>query len=325
MKSVTLDDLARELNISKFSVSRALSGKPGVSVETRRAVETMARELGYRHPALSAGRSISPGSHTVGLLIPRGDAEVSEFWMHVLGGAEAEAKRIGFKLEIRILDGKATPDDCRGLGGVIIAGRRQVESSDHAKAPHDLVVRIGHPAPLEPNDTVSGASWEGGFLIGQHLRDHGHRRIVYVTDRDGDQSRELRYEGLADAVGVRPGRLLLPPGASFRQAIQEEESTRATTAFVCATDNVAFSVVYGLSRLGKDIPGDVSVVGCNDYAQASLMSPQLTTLQAPMRQIGRTAVQVLAQRLLGEWRDPLSRRIEIAQTLIVRETTGPAP
>ena len=201
-RKVTLDDLSQQLKLSKFSVSRAVSGKPGVSEETREQVVRLARELGYNHTATLPAAS----ERVIHLVIPRADAIHSSFWIEVIGGAEAEAKALGFRLTVDVMgaergtgivDGKAS--------GVILAGRRSrgvIEPFLQLSIPKVL---IGHPRPMEMVDSVQTANFDAGFVVGRLLGELGHRRIAFFTDAPEDEGRNLRLAGLAEAMRAYDG------------------------------------------------------------------------------------------------------------------------
>src|SRR5690625_3403171 len=100
MKRVTMDDLATHLGISKYSVSRALSGKSGVSEQTRERVWAAARKLGYELPrANSEGRRKQRGQLV--LVMSRDEVHDHEVWMDVISGCEEAARQVGYSLITR--------------------------------------------------------------------------------------------------------------------------------------------------------------------------------------------------------------------------------
>lgn len=324
-RKITLDDLSRELGLSKFSVSRALSGKPGVSKETREAVVRAARGMGYNHAATAS----PSGEKVVHLVIPRADAMNSSFWVEVISGAEAEARAMGYRLTIDVLNpdrGTEVLDD--NVNGLILAGRRSrgvIEPFMRLAIPKVL---IGHPRPMEQIDSVQAANFDGGYAVGDILGRLGHRRIAFFTDAPEDEGRNLRQAGLVEAMRVHGG-IVLPP-FRFDEATDAKSMVldaltgpQMPTAFAGATDFVAITLAWGLLELGLKVPQHISIIGSNDSHTASQLGLKMSTVRQPMHEIGATAMQMLQWRLEKAAPDARPRRTLLTPEFIERSTHGP--
>ena len=333
MKRVSLSDIAARLGISKYSVSRALTGKPGVSETTRQSVMRVAHEMGYRHFALRQGGT-DFGDRTVVLLIPLEDLEDGEFWMGVIAGAVSQATELGYTFVTRPVasDDDATRAPSQQVRGVIVAGskaRPALRPYVEAGIPASLVT---YAIPLEPFDTVHAADWEGGAAAAAHLVGLGHRRLGYVTDGPEKPSFAARARGFrataargAAAVEVEA----LPidrdePGLSFERRYQALAAAgKAPTGILASTDAVAFAIAAALGRLGLHVPHDVSLVGFNGGVASSRFVPKLTTLRIPTAEIGAAAMRFLHERIEGG--SMPARRLEFTPTLVVRDSTAALP
>lgn len=330
MKHITLDDIAARLALSKYSVSRALSGKSGVSEMTRKSVLHTAQELGYKHPAvLGQSKPLSEGN--IILLIPYEDLHDSEFWMEVISGAETEAEKLGFGLITRPLSNQVlkSKPSLKQVQGFIVAGskaRAALADFLNAEVP---VVLITYPEPLEQVDTVTIGDWEGSRVAAQHLIDLGHRYFGFVTDRPSKPSNQERFRGLREMAHMHPEIHLISfdigsddPSVAFEKAYASIKEP-APTAIIASTDSVAFNVILALNRLGLSVPRDVSVVGFNDSIQASQFVPKLTTLRVPKTHIGLSAMQSLYRRIQSK--SGYYQRLSLPPEFILRESTGSAP
>jgi LacI family transcriptional regulator len=324
-RRVTLEDLSRQLNLSKFSVSRALSGKPGVSQRTRETVLRAARASGYDHVAVAP----SAPDRTVHLIIPRADAIQSSFWIEVIGGAEAEAENIGYRLTVDVInDGRGTEVVDAGVDGLILAGRRSRGVIEPFMQLPMSKVLIGHPRPMELVDSVQAANFDGGYSVGDMLGRLGHRRIAFFTDAPEDEGRNLRQAGLVEAMRIHGG-MVLPPFRFDRDADARTMARAALlapgrpTAFAGATDFVAITLAWGLLELGLKVPQHVSVVGSNDSHTASQLGLKMSTVRQPMQEIGAVAVQMLQWRLERAAPDARPRRTLLTPEFIERATHGP--
>lgn len=331
MKRVTISDIAEHLGISKYSVSRALAGKSGVSEATRARVIAAAKELGYQ-PGSRDGQANPVRSHNLVLIIRRDEVHDHEFWMEVISGCEEEARRAGYDLVTRPLareemEQKPVLDHVAGL---IVAGSRARPAMDHYLAAGIPAVLITYPHPLEKIDSVTIADWEGGYAMAHHLIELGHRRLAFVTDTPEKPSHAWRYAGFRARIERQDDARVIQlyidadaPGASFeRQFMKLAGSDQRPTAVFCATDGLALTVMWALNRNGLTVPDDVSVAGCNDILEAQRSTPKLTTLQIPKRALGSQAVSLLIDMIEGRRRPGVPRRISLMPSLILRESTA---
>ncbi|HEY4201421.1 MAG TPA: LacI family DNA-binding transcriptional regulator [Devosiaceae bacterium] len=324
-RKVTLDDLSRQLNLSKFSISRALSGRPGVSEQTREAVLRAARELGYEH----AATAVAPSEKLIHLVIPQADAMHSSFWVEVIGGAEAEARTMGYRLTVDVLSSdRGTEVLGESVHGLLLAGRRSrgvIEPFMQLPLPKVL---IGHPRPMELVDSVQAANFDGGYSVGDMLGRLGHRRIAFFSDALEDEGRNLRQAGLAEAMRIHGGEVLPPfPFDESRDAkamvLEALLSPHRPTAFAGATDFVAITLAWGVMELGLRVPQHVSIVGSNDSQTASQLGLKMTTVRQPMHEIGAAAMQMLQWRLEKAAPDARPRRTLLTPEFVERATHGP--
>lgn len=330
MKRVSLVDIAAQLGLSKYSVSRALTGKPGVSDTTRQRVLHVAQEMGYRHFALRQ-EGTDFGDRTVVLLIPLMDLDDGEFWVGVIAGAVSQATELGYTVVTHPLasDDDAMRAPMQQVRGVIVAGskaRPALRTYAEAKVPASLVT---YATPLESFDTVHAADWEGGAAAAEHLVGLGHRRLAYVTDGPEKPSFAARAAGFREAAARCHGAVEVEevhldrdePGLSFERAFGALlEGGDVPTGILASTDAVAFAVAAALGRLGFLVPRDVSLVGFNGGVASSRFVPKLTTLRIPTSEIGAAAMRFLHERIEGV-RTP-ARRLEFVPALVLRDSTA---
>lgn len=320
----TMQDIADKVGVSKFAVSRALAGKGGVSEETRRQVEAAARELGYMKPVSEAPREIALIFHDV-------DVINSELRMMIQSGVQTEASRL--RRPVRLQWTHRAEDVSRiaqTSAGLLLVGPHDRRTVAEAAATGVPLVRLGWVGALEPVDQVSGTDHEAGGAVGRHLIDLGHRSIAFVHGTPGYRGRMERFYGLREVVEVVPGTVLnqmrFEENSGFIPALKALHADGVRpTAFFCAHDGLAVTVVTALLGLGYRIPDDVSVVGFGDFAAATQISPALTTVRVQGAEMGAAALRLLLERLDQPPAARLpARRILIASTLIERQSCGPA-
>lgn len=324
MSRVTLDTIARKMGLSKFAVSRALSGKDGVSAETRRRVEAVAAQMGYARPAIS---SRVP---SIALVFNDTDYINSELQLMVQAGVHAEAKRLGYQVVARWThDGDEIEATIRASRAGILVGPHVRDIVQRIYAIGIPIVRTsGFPDPLEPIDIVTGPDHEAGAAVAKLLVELGHREIAYVHGAPRYRGRIERLYGFREVLEGYPGANLhdmrFEPEFTFTQAFDLLRAKGINaTAFFCAHDGLAVTVVSELLRLGFRIPEDVTVVGFGDFSSATQISPQLTTITLPGQEMGASCVRLLDDKLNGRIPNDLRLRITVAGRLVVRASSGP--
>jgi LacI family transcriptional regulator len=319
MPRVTLDTIARQTGLSKFAVSRALAGKDGVSDETRRRVEAAAEELGYVKPtATSRLPTVAP------------DFINSELQLMVQSGVHAEARRRGYQVIARWThDANEIEATMRSAQAGILVGPHIREIIDRIYAIGIPIVRTsGFPDPLEAIDIVTGPDHEAGAAVAKFLVELGHREIAYVHGAPRYRGRIERLYGVREVLERFPDARLhdmrFEPELTFTQAFQVLRSNGINpTAFFCAHDGLAVTVVSELLRFGFRIPEDVTVVGFGDFSSATQISPQLTTVTLPGQEMGACCLRLLDDKLTGRIANDLRLRITVAGQLVLRASSGP--
>lgn len=330
MAKVTVQAIADRLGVSKFAVSRALNGKPGVSKQTRDDILELAEELGYViRPKRHRTRSIEVIYHDP-------DVALREVWTEIQAGTQSEAARLGIETAVRWTDDPAIVERLKDTAlGFILIGPHEPSVIDGARATGLPCVRIGELPLLDRMDQVASSDQESARAVAEYLLGLGHRRFVYVHGKPGYRGRIERHRTFVQVASATPGAIVRDMAfhaddapADFRQnflALVREGFE--PTAFFCGNDGVAVTVVSELIRLGLRVPQDASVVGHADYAIATQIAPQLTTVRVPHHAMGVAAVRLLVSRTggYGPVNDLPPHRIVMIDELTVRETTAPPP
>jgi LacI family repressor for deo operon, udp, cdd, tsx, nupC, and nupG len=331
---ISIKDVARDVEMSTATVSRALRGLAGVSEETRERVMESARRLGYV-PSPSAAGLASGQTRTVAVIVPM---VTRWFFASVVQGAEEVLREHGYDLLLYNLAGDASarhrvfatslltkrvdavlvlslkPSDDELLG---LAGLGRPVTIVGADLPGWATVRI---------DDRDAASTATGHLVGL-----GHRRIAYiggategVLDFTAPTARLSGYRCTLEAAGIEPDAELEQDG-EFTIA-GGERATRALlalpsppTAIFAASDEMAMGVLRAARELGLRVPEDLSVVGLDDHELADYF--ELTTVAQPVQEQGRVAAtQVLAALSDDDWSPS---QVILPTRLVVRRTTAP--
>lgn len=171
-----------------------------------------------------------------------------------------------------------------------------------------------------------------GAAAAEHLLSLGHREVAFVgpaADLDAFRLRERGFvKRMREAgVAIPSERLRRAPAtaAGGRDAMRALLALRPRpTAVFCANDLLALGAVKACSAAGVPVPAEMSVVGCDDIEMARLVSPELTTVAVPARELGARAARLLVRAL--ERRPPSGRREQLLPVkLVARGTSGPVP
>jgi LacI family transcriptional regulator len=321
---VTLQTIAREVGLSKYAVSRSLSGKSGVSEETRERIRETALRLGYSKPASQT----TPGD--IAVVFHDLDPVNSELHMQIQNGVQAEAHRLGMALRMLWTHSQGQLEElARTCAGLLLVGPHDREAIRAAMATGTPIIRFGWVDPLEDADQVSGTDHEAGQAVIQYLVDLGHRSIAYVHGTPGYRGRRERFYGAREIAERHPDVTLhvlqFEEENGFAETYRAlKEKGARPTAFFCAHDGLALTVVSELLGQGYRIPDDVSVVGFGDFSPAKQISPALTTVRMEGQECGAVGLRLLLERIENP-RQPgtPARRVQVASRIIERRSTGP--
>ncbi len=334
---VTIRDVAVRAGVSTATVSRVLAGIGNPKAETASAVMAAVDELAYRPSGVARSLRMRR-TRTLGLIVT--DIQ-NPFFPELVQAADVAARALGYS----ILLGSAAYDEHRAMhyldlmvdhrvDGMIIASSQVSQASRQwlLRSPVPVVVvnaePAGLPVPVITGDNVGGTELAIRYLIGL-----GHRRIAYVQGSPTYTAAAARVEGFRRAcaeAGLDPGSTPIVDGDGLYEGGVTAAGTLLAahadvTAIACYNDVTAIGVLHALRTAGKAVPGEISVIGCDDIAAASWVSPTLTTVAQEKAEMGRLAVEHLATRIDNPEHGEPTQTIRLAMTLIERESTGPAP
>lgn len=308
-RPVTIYTVAERAGVSIATVSRVLSGSTPASAMTRQRVLRAVEDLEY--VPLRGGRTVDVPSHqTHGLVLPglRGP-----YYSELLSGFESTAAREGQSVVVVVCDASKDAEAAvrKILGrvdGIVIANDTVSDAMVRQIVRSTPTVLVARDA-IEGCDSVQVENFISSAELTRHLLEHGRTRLVFVGDTAASHDISERYRGFQHALSRRRGAEVAPPirvefeERSGRQVI---EALRAAAAdgieidgLVCANDELALATMVLLGRDGRRVPDDVAVVGFDDIMTSRYLAPGLTTVQQPMRELGRWAAIRLHERIGG--------------------------
>ena len=330
LSSITIKDVAKHAGVSIATVSRVLNGSVPVQADKAERVRTAMDDLRFV-PRTAARTLASRKTNTIGLIL----SEIGgAFFPLLLKGIESETRAMGYELLIHSTQG-AHASQRKTLGehntdGLLVftssLATEELERLHKIKFPLVLM----HQTPPDGLDmpVVTIENKDGAEMLVSHLIEkHGRRRIVYMRGPEGHEDSLWRERGYREALEKH--NLPFAPELVVMGGFEEEiafnniqkmiqEGIQFDAVFA-GDDDTAIGVYRALKASKRLIPDDVAVVGFDDVEFAAYISPPLTTIRAPIEEVGREAVSQLLSLLNGEQVQSLVlKRTE----LVIRESCG---
>ncbi len=306
-RQVTIKDIAKMLNLSKSTVSRALSNAEDISKKTREKVIRKARELDYQ-PNRSAISLLKGKTNTLGVIIP---SFTIHFYARVVSSIQNEALKYGYNIMVcqtneDYLQEKDNVDILlrSGVDGIALSLSRNTQNVDHIlrlRKKGIPVVLFNRIIPGRGFSTVSLDDFNGARKATGYLIQSGRRKIAYIGGPEVILLAKMRREGFEDAMRessldiksewIFESNFSFEDGFSFAEEMLGRKEH--PDAIFCVCDQVAFGVMDCLKRNGIRIPDDIAVAGFTNETVSSLTEPPLTTVSQPMDEMGKKIAGLL--------------------------------
>jgi DNA-binding LacI/PurR family transcriptional regulator len=333
---VTIRDVAKRLNLSITTVSRAMDGYYDVAEETQRLVNQTAQEMGYV-PNQAARQLRRQRSDTIGYLLPSDTPHFSDPYVaELVAGLGDQASEHGYDLLVATAQPGSTAEQRayerwthgRKVDGLIITRLRlqdwRVQYLLQMGFPFVTKERSDDPGDY-PSVEVDGKRWFR--LLMEHLIALGHRRIAYIgasaelkiqSDRSTGYRQALEAEGLPLIPElIQTGNLSAESGYQAAQRLLTLPNP--PTAIACVDDMTATGVLHAAHDHGIEVGSDLAVAGFDGILGSEYTQPPLTTVNQPVYQIARRMVELLIHRIHGE--SPGQQQIFIEPELVIRQST----
>lgn len=331
--NLTINDIARALNISKSTVSRALRNAHDINAETKKKVLDYAQKFDY-HPDFLATSLRRRSTKTIGVIVP---AYNIPFYSISICGIQDYAMKMGYNVmvchsneqyetEIKNVDALLNAN----VEGIIISVSRDTEKNEHIKK----LKRKGVPLVLFnrvienfKSAKVVVNDYYGAMNMVDYLVKTGCQRIAHISGPNNLLLSNNRKEGYLDALkknGLKLDNKLIVEGnftveSGIECARKLIDTNKNIDAIFAVCDAAAIGAMKVLKENGLKIPEEVSVAGFTNEPMSELVEPALTTVKQPIYEIGETAAKLLFAQL----NDPnLPAELCVLDTTIeVREST----
>ncbi|MFI3319789.1 MAG: LacI family DNA-binding transcriptional regulator [Rikenellaceae bacterium] len=333
MKRTTIKDIANYLTISVSTVSRALTDDKNIRSETKEKVLEAAKILGYKPNPVATNLKYGR-TNTVGVIVPE---MITPFASQVIGGIQEVLSPQGIKVIIAESheSWEYERENIKNMerfmvDGIIVCISDYQQNLDEYQRLQDsrmpLVFFDRIPHSMEVSQVIVDDYYKTFFLI-EHLIRSGRKRILYINGSDAVYNSHERAKGYRDAMKKfkldTPKVQLHIKGMGFedgKYAAEQivDQGVEIDAIFAC-TDTLAIGAMNRLRELGRSIPNDIAIASFSGTILATIVTPQLTTVEPPLHQMGVESAKLILERI-NNFTSPV-RSIVLDATMHLREST----
>ncbi|HXB08477.1 MAG TPA: LacI family DNA-binding transcriptional regulator [Puia sp.] len=334
-KEVTIYDLARKLNISIATVSRALKDDPVVSKKTKKRIADLAREMGYRSNNFARNLR-TQRTKTIGVIIPRIN---SYFMSAVIAGMENIATSEGYNLIISQSSESVDKEKANAVtlynnrvDGLLVSLAYDTDSLAHFEPflkKNIPVIFFDRTADIPDTTCIQINNQKAAYEATTHLISQGRRRIVHITAPPKRNVYIDRLQGYKQALADQ--RIAFSEDYVIISNLSQEAGADAASrirqmiplpdAVFVANDNCAVGCMVALKQMGIRIPEDIAFVGFNNDPVSTVVEPNLTTINNPGYEMGQVAARNLIDHLNGTTSIHSTNTIILRSELVVRDSS----
>ncbi len=334
-KITNLKDIAESLNLSISTVSRVINDKPGISKKTKKRVLEKAKQLNYTTNLMARAFRISK-SNIIGVIVPT----VSLYFTSiVLKGILSEAEKRSYRVMITESNNDVKKEEEMfnallqfGVDGILISLSKNSTDTDYLfKASSNIpMVMFDKVSSIIPCTRIVINEEEAAYNAVKHLISIGKRKIAILKESKYSYTSEKRYKGYLKALADNNIELEhdyvkscldinLERGKELTKELLNLKNL--PDAIFAITDSAAVGAIQIIKKSGLRIPEDIAVVGFSNSSLAEVIEPNLTTIDQPGLQIGRTAVNFLIDKINKSDSEIDNKTVEIKTKLIIRNST----
>jgi len=335
MPHIGMKELARRLNVSTATISKALRDSYDISDETKQKVLQLAKELNYT-PNAHASSLRAKKSQTLAVVIP----EVADsFFAQVINGVEAMAQSDGFHVLVYLTHEQLEKERAilkellnGRVDGILISVTSQTTHADHIQE----LVTAGIPIVFFDRifehmgkGEVTTNDYQASYQLTQHLIEEGCQKIAFLLFSDALSITKKRLAGYKDALtqyGLQiQDRDIITctdaPLENERRIGQLLGRKNRPDGIIASVEKLITSTYLACQVQGLHIPKDIKIAAFSNLATASILSPPITTVTQPAYEMGQAASTILIKAIQGKFLDKEDLKMMIPSKLDIRQST----
>lgn len=328
----TIYDIAKAAGVSTTTVSKVINHTGRISDKTKKKILDLMDELKYQ-PSVLASAMKGKCTYQIALFIPDMDNPIyAQYLKHV----EDRGQELGFSVVMCSTDNNPEKEERhitllrqKRVDGFIIASKFTNEELLKELLRDDFpFVLLAQEKPEILTDSVTADDYLGGFIATDYLISQGHKRIGLITEDSISFSCLERIRGYKSALqkaDIMPDEnLIMMGGAKIKDAEMNASNLLdmkdRPTAIFGSNDVMAIGVMQAAKKRGLIIPDELSVIGFDNTELCTIVTPELSTIEMPINELGRKAMDILINKI--EQQGDLKQRIRMLPELVIRDSVS---
>ena len=335
MDSINIKKLARELNLSTSTISRAFRGSSDINKETKERVLSLAQELNYA-PNHHASNLREQKSYTIAVIVPE---IANNFFSQAINGIERIAREKGYHILIYL-----TYDDFQKeisfisnlhsgrVDGIIMSVSGEAQNHDYLnKLKKKRIPLVFFDRVYDDIDTgkVTSNDYESSFLATEHLINNGCRRIAYLVVNKNHSIGKMRMRGYIDALANHKIAYSDELTVDCSNDLQKNQEILSRVfnelkpdGIFASVERLAIATYQVCHKANIKIPEDIKIISFSSLEIASLLNPSLSTITQPALEMGIEAAQLLFKAIDADKDQILNNQIICKSEIIERKSSA---
>lgn len=331
---INITEIANRAGVSVATVSRALNNKGPIRPATKQKILQIAAEYNYKPN--SSARSLSrQRTDTIGVILPE---LADEFFMDILRGVDEEAHSTGNYVMVSSSHSQRNMVETmlefmssgRVDGVILMAPLLHDELIEMISKSSRPVILLNNYDSIPNAACININNYQGAFVMTEHLIRLGHKRIALIKGPEGNGDVVERVRGFNDAMensaieidnqNIISGDFSIKSG--YHGLMRLMSSNNKPDAVFALNDMMAVGCYEAAKSLAIKIPDDIAIAGFDDIYLTRFLSPRLTTVHTPIKELGQQAVSYLIKMIEGEAAPKKEYCGEITASLIIGGSCG---
>jgi LacI family transcriptional regulator len=338
-KPVTIKDIARKFKCSPSTVSRALNNHPAINEDTRRNLQEYAKKVGYQRNQVSLSL-LNKKTASIGVIVPT----INNYYESaIIEGIDAVLQPLGYSLHICVTNEQYLLEQgyvekllSNRVEGIFVSVSQETYDGGHYEHFENVYNRslplifIDREYEGFAAGSVTIDDYHGAFAAVEHLIATGRKRIAHLRGPQGMSVADQRYRGYIECLQQngfdRDETLIIHTDFKVESAItpvhQLLDLPLRPDAIFCVNDQTAIGAMKVIRDKGLRIPEDIAVAGFDDSPISGYISPSLTSVARPGRQLGIEAARIFLQYQNATEKEAVAEHLILPPQLVIRGSTG---
>lgn len=308
-KKVTLSDIAKKLNVSTVTVSKAVSDKEGVGEDLRKQIKQLAEEMGYKTKSQTTEKTITGN---IGIVIPsRFFSQSYSFYWYLFNYLSSELLNRNYYCIMELLTDE-DEKNCniprmildKKIDGIILLGQTSTNYIEKLNSNFENFILLDFYTNDTNIDSVINDNYHNSYLLTNYVINQGHKKLQFVGDITATTSIKDRYMGFLKAliennIDYSNISIISDRDKNGSSIPIELPLDNMPTAFICNNDETAAMVINELEKNGFKVPDNISVTGFDNYISRNKSPVEITTVYIKPENIASVAADLILKKING--------------------------